>query len=90
MEQIDISALARMFAIYGHILACCAATTGIVLAHVSALRHDRQMGLGALAAKTVIGAFIILWVTGLWIVGIDTGFDLAVIAGKGKLLAKMT
>lgn len=91
METIDTAALLRMVTMYGHVLACFAAAAGVVLGDIAIFmpkRVDRL--LLAKAARVVALALLVLWVTGLALVGIDTGFDLAVIASKSKLLAKLS
>ena len=55
----------------------------------SAPAVDRRL-LRRASGWVVKALVLVLWVTGLIIIGLDTGFDLAVLFTKGKLLAKFS
>ncbi|MDT8999554.1 hypothetical protein RQP53_09770 [Paucibacter sp. APW11] len=91
MDSIDSAALLRMVTLYGHVLACFAAAAGVVLGDIAIFMPKRVDRLLLSKAARVVGmALIVLWVTGLALIGIDTGFDVAVIATKSKVLAKLS
>ena len=73
------------------VVACFGAAAAIVLGDLAVFLH-RQVDRRLLrrASSWVVKALLVLWVTGLIIIGLDTGFDLAVLFTKGKLLAKFS
>lgn len=84
-------ALLRLLALYAHVLACFAAAAGIVMADVAIFMRRRIDREQLREGMTWVGyALVALWITGLVVVGIDTGFAPAVILSKGKLMAKIT
>lgn len=91
MQLPDWDVLLRLLALYAHVLACFAAAAGIVLGDLAVFMR-RRIDHDQLREGTVwvTRALLALWITGLVIIGIDTGFAPAVIASKGKLLAKLT
>lgn len=94
MQSPDVVALwplLRLVALYVHVVACFAAAAAIVLGDLAVFLH-RQVDRRLLrhASSWVVKALLVLWVTGLIIIGLDTGFDLAVLFTKGKLLAKFS
>ena len=91
MQLPDWDALLRLLALYAHVLACFAAAAGIVLGDLAVFMR-RRIDHDQLREGTVwvTRALLALWITGLVIIGIDTGFAPAAIASKGKLLAKIT
>ncbi|WIV98230.1 hypothetical protein [Kinneretia aquatilis] len=91
MELLDTSALLRMLALYTHVLACFAAAASVVLGDVAIFMPKRvDRVLLRKASRLVFLSLLALWVSGLVLIGIDTGFDLAVIMDKPKLLAKLS
>lgn len=90
MQFPDWDAVLRLLALYAHVLACFAAAAGIVLGDLAVFMRRRidheQLREGTV---WVSRALLALWITGLVIIGIDTGFAPAVIVSKGKLLAKL-
>lgn len=94
MQSPDVVALwplLRLVALYVHVVACFGAAAAIVLGDLAVFLH-RQVDRRLLrrASRWVAKALGVLWVTGLIVIGIDTGFDLAVLLTKGKLLAKFS
>lgn len=80
-----------MFLLMLHVLCVIGAAIGIAFADLSLFR-GRQVDMGLLrtGSRLVTGMLGLLWVTGLLIIWIDTGFELAVIAAKPKLVAKVS
>ena len=91
MEALDSTAVARMGLILGHLLAFALAAVGIALGDL-ALFRKRHVDADMLGhAKHVVKwSLYALWATGLAVIWLDTRFDLAVLATKPKLLAKLT
>ena len=91
MDALDSTAVARMGLILGHLLAFALAAVGIALGDL-ALFRKRQVDADMLghAKQVVKWALYALWATGLAVIWLDTRFDLAVLASKPKLLAKLT
>lgn len=91
MEALDSTAVARMGLILAHLLAFALAAVGIALGDLALFRKrhvDAEM-LGH-AKHVVKWSLYALWATGLAVIWLDTRFDLAVLATKAKLLAKLT
>ena len=91
MDALDSTAVARMGLILCHLLAFALAAVGIALGDLALFRKRRVDGemLGH-AQQVVKWALYALWATGLAVIWLDTRFDLAVLASKPKLLAKLT
>lgn len=86
---ISISDWLRIALVYGHVLVCAFAITAV-------LRTDLKIVFGniceqeiARAAKEISFLLAALWVSGLAIIYIDTGFSAAILATKPKLLLKL-
>lgn len=81
----------RMFLLMLHVLCVVGAAVGIAFADLS-LFKGRQVDRGLLrtGSQLVAGMLGLLWITGLLIIWIDTGFDLAVITARPKLVAKVS
>ena len=77
--------------ILGHLLAFALAAVGIALGDLALFRKRHVDGemLGH-AQQVVKWALYALWATGLAVIWLDTRFDLAVLATKPKLLAKLS
>lgn len=82
--------IARMFLLMLHVLCVVGSAIGIALADLS-LFKGRQVDSGLLRASSqwVAGMLGLLWISGLLIIWVDTGFDLAVIVSRPKLVAKV-
>lgn len=81
----------RMLLVMLHVGSFVIAAVGIAYADLSLFKGKRvDQDLLAWASKLVMWALAGLWVTGLIIIGIDTGFQLDAIAARSKLLAKIT
>jgi len=80
----------RMFILMLHVMCVMGAAIGIAFADLSLFKGQRiDTGLLRLGCHLVFGMLCLLWLTGLVIIWLDTGFDLQVIAGKPKLIAKV-
>lgn len=80
----------RMFLLMLHVMSVIGAAVGIAFADLSLFHGPRvNQGLLRLGCQLVFGMLCLLWITGLLIIWLDTGFDLHVIAGKPKLIAKV-
>lgn len=88
-SSISISEWTRLLLLYAHLLVSMLAIAqvffadlGIATSSLSRVQLHRTIrGIGWLLAG--------LWITGLMLIGLDTGFDLAVMAEKPKLLFKL-
>ncbi len=91
MELLDTSALVRMLALYTHVLACFAAAASVVLGDLAIFMPKRvDRVLLRKASRLVSWALLALWMSGLVLIGIDTGFAPDVILERPKLLAKLS
>ena len=91
METPDFATIAGMLAIYLHRARPRHRGGGRGLRrfrHLCAGAH-RHGNAGKAAAVATI-ALVVLWITGLAVIGMDTGFDTGLLATKPKLLAKLT
>ena len=91
MEAIDPIAIARMLLIYVHVLAIAAAAAAVAFGDFAIFarpRIDRTMLETASWFASI--ALAALWISGLTMIVIDIGFDLAQLLDKPKLLAKLT
>lgn len=87
----EIAVVGRLLFLFIHLLAFAVAAGYILREDLRFLRGggiDRQQL--AETATVVAGALAILWVTGLLMILIDTGGNLAQLASMPKLLAKLT
>lgn len=86
----DAIVLARQLLLFLHLLMFAVALSTVVQADLAILRGRlAEAGLPA-SARSLALWLLGLWLTGLALIGLDTGFDPAVLAGKPKLLAKLT
>ncbi len=91
MEALDSTAVARMGLILGHLLAFALAAVGIAFGDLAIFRKRRvDTDMLATAQSVVKWSLYGLWATGLAVIWLDTKFDLAVLATKPKLLAKLS
>lgn len=81
----------RILLVATHIVAVAVAI-GLVFWQDIALVTSRRINAlqFQLSSTQVTRALLVLWLTGIAIIGLDTGLDLAVIAAKPKILAKVT
>lgn len=81
----------RMLLVMLHVGSFVIAAVGIAYADLSLFKGKRvDQALLEWASRLVTWALVGLWVTGLTIIAIDTGFQAEVIASRSKLLAKIT
>lgn len=81
----------RMFLVLAHLGAMMAAAVAVAFGDYALLGRRRIDGmLLGKASHAVAWALAGLWLSGLAIVGVDTGFEWAVILAKPKLMAKLT
>jgi hypothetical protein len=80
----------RMFLLMLHVLCVMGAAVGIAFADLSLFKGKRvDKDLLRQGCHLVFGMLCLLWLSGLMIIWIDTGFDMQVIATKPKLIAKV-
>ena len=79
--------IARMLAIHLHARPAIAAVAAFLAISPSCAGVHRH-GNAWKAVATI--ALVVLWITGLAVIGMDTGFDTGLLATKPKLLAKLT
>ena len=90
MENPDFLTIARMMAIYLHVLALAIAAVAVAFGDFAIFARERiDMKCWARPPVATI-ALAVLWITGLAVIGMDTGFDTELLATKPKLLAKLT
>lgn len=85
----DAVMLLRQGLLYAHLLAFALAIAEIARGDWRLLRQKEDFAALQQTALLVSWALLALWITGLGLVGLETGFDLSVIAGKPKLVTKL-
>ena len=91
MENPDFLTIARMLAIYLHVLALAVGAVAVAFGDFAIFARDRiDMTMLGKAASVATIALGVLWMTGLAVIALDTGFDTALLASKPKLLAKLS
>lgn len=81
----------RMFVLMLHVLCFVGAAIGIALAELAMFRGQQvDQGLLRMGSRLVMGTLCLLWLTGMGLIWIETGFDLALIAAKPKMVAKVS
>jgi hypothetical protein len=83
--------VARMFLVFGHLLALVAAAAAVAFGDY-ALLGQRRINVKMLhqSSRVVAWALLALYLTGGGIIWVDTHFDLAVLMAKPKILAKLS
>jgi hypothetical protein len=83
--------VARMFLVFGHLLALVAAAAAVAFGDY-ALLGQRSINVKMLhqSSRVVAWTLLALFVTGGGIIWVDTHFDLAVLMAKPKILAKLS
>lgn len=90
VHPMDIILLARQAALYLHVLAFAVAVAEVVRGDLRLLKQPRIDGSEMLRTGHLVSlALVALWGTGLALVYLETGFDLAQILAKPKLVAKL-
>ncbi|BAL26721.1 hypothetical protein [Azoarcus sp. KH32C] len=88
---VDVVSIVRMGFVLLHLLAMVAAGAGIAFGDYAIFARQRiDTTLLRKAAGAVTAALLVLWVTGLTMIWLDTRFELAALMTKPKLLAKLT
>ena len=91
MENPDFLTIVRMLAIYLHVLALAIGAVAVAFGDFAIFARDRiDMNMLGKAASVATIALLVLWITGLAVIGMDTGFDTELLATKPKLLAKLS
>ena len=87
--DLTFSEIFRLVLLFAHLLFCA-------LAIAQVLKTDLAIAFGHFSrdslqrdARDVTRVLVLLWISGLAIIYLDTGFDLAVLASKPKLLLKL-
>lgn len=81
--------VSRALLIYAHLIICAVALGRVILADIQIARGAINQTEIRETANQVVWLLAGLWLTGLSIIYLDTGFDLAIIATKSKLLLKL-
>ncbi len=86
----ELAIVLRTFVLYVHLLAVCAAL-GAILIQDFALLLPRRLDVGQLRGtmSIVTAALVVLWLTGLGLIWMDTQGAFAVLLEKPKLMAKL-
>ena len=91
MDPIDPVAVLRMVLILTHLLAFAVAAAGTAFGDFAIFARQRvDTELLHQATQAVAGALALLWLSGLAVIGLDTGFAFDALAQRPKLLAKLT
>jgi hypothetical protein len=91
MDNFNVTEVTRMGLILAHLLAFAAAFAAVALGDFAIFARRRiNSSLLAGSSKAVATTLVALWVTGLCVIWLDTGFDIDVLLTKPKLLAKIT
>lgn len=91
MDAIDPIAVARTLLIYLHVLAIAVAAAAVAFGDFAIFARPRiDMAMLQRASRFASAALGVLWVTGLAVILMDIGFDVDLLAGKPKLMAKLT
>jgi hypothetical protein len=85
----DAVTLVRQALLYAHLIAFAVALAEIIRADWRVLWAVPDPAALHRTARLVAWTLLGLWVTGLGLTGLDTGFDPAIIAAKPKLLTKL-
>lgn len=91
MEHIDLNAVLRMSLVYMHLISMCLAAAAVAFGDFAIFSKPGRINAFMLekSAHYVSTTLIALWISGLLITWVDTRFDLALLAAKPKLLAKL-
>lgn len=88
-SYISLMEWSRLGLLYSHLILCALAISAVLRADIAIFSGSfTRRGLEQ-TAKSTSHVLLALWATGLAIIYIDTGFDLDVLQGKGKLLLKL-
>lgn len=90
MAELTVHDAARTVLIFSHLLLCAVALTRVLQADLELVAGSITRERLASVAHTVSWLLGGLWLTGLAVIYLDTGFDPQVLAGKSKLLLKLT
>lgn len=86
---LDVMSLGRMLVVFLHLLAMVAAGAGIAFGDYALFARPRiDAALLFKAARAVTMTLLALWLSGLTLIGLDTGFDLDRLTAGPKLPAK--
>lgn len=89
--QFDPIAVTRMMLIYLHVLALAVAAVAVGFGDYAIFARERvNMLMLERAARFATLALALLWVSGLAVIFLDIGWDLAALTAKPKLLAKLS
>ena len=91
MEHIDWNAVLRMSLVYMHLISMCLAAAAVAFGDFAIFSKPGRINAFMLekSARYVSTTLVALWISGLLITWVDTRFDLALLAAKPKLLAKL-
>ena len=91
MEHTDWNAVLRMGLVYMHLISMCLAAAAVAFGDFAIFSKPGRINALMLekSAQYVSTTLIALWISGLLITWVDTRFDLALLATKPKILAKL-
>lgn len=90
-QGIEIAAITRMSLILLHIIAVIIAGIGIAFGdYAILLKKHIDTRLLYSSTQIISIALFLLWLTGLAVIWVDTGFDFSLLTSSPKLLAKLT
>lgn len=84
-----VEVLLRLLCLYAHLIACCFAICHVLSADLKILKGELARSEMAFIARRMSVLLLLLWGTGLPMVLIDLGGDLALLSSKPKLIAKI-
>ncbi len=89
LQVISISEWFRIALVFSHVVLCAFALTAVLRTDLKLLLGNFTRSEVKAAASLVTVLLFALWGSGLAIIYVDTGFSLAVLATKAKLLLKL-
>ena len=86
-----INTVALQFLLFAHTLTFAFAIVAVLREDLALLRARRVDAARLhVAGRFIMRLLVLLWITGLALIALDVGFDLAAMANKPKLAAKLT
>ena len=89
IKVISISDWLRIVLVYSHVVICAFAITAVLKTDLKIVLGNTTREEIKAATAQISGLLLALWVTGLSIIYLDTGFSPEILITKGKLLLKL-
>lgn len=89
MGLMEVKVFVRLLLIYMHLMLSVFALRDVLINDLKVLRRTIRLDDLASVHKRIVWLLSALWMTGLALVAIDTGFDPEQLADKPKILAKL-